>query len=108
MSIGAHTINHVSLATLTLQEQLREVIDCRAALATILGEPPAGIAYPYGSLQDYDGRTLQAVAQGAYEWGCTTNMSSPRGDDLPFELPRRCVRNWDEQRFAGWLRRRLG
>lgn len=66
VEIGGHTRTHARLSHLEPNEQRREINDCYDRIATELGEPPAGFAYPYGSALDYTPETVRIVKESGF------------------------------------------
>lgn len=66
--VGAHTINHVSLADpLTPIEALRtEIVECRTQIERITGVDCPWFAWTYGGYRDISSTALE-IALGAYE-----------------------------------------
>jgi peptidoglycan/xylan/chitin deacetylase (PgdA/CDA1 family) len=69
ITIGAHTIDHENLATVTPSEQHYQIIDGKQELEKQLGHPVKDFAYPYGG---YNGTTLALVQQAGFETAVTT------------------------------------
>lgn len=69
--IGAHTISHADLTTLSDARLWTELADTRAQLQAASGQPVDILAYPYGA---YDSRVIAAAQQAGYRgavaaWG---------------------------------------
>ena len=108
ISLGAHTVNHPQLSSLTAAEQRRELAQSAAALRS-LGAAVDTAAYPFGGHRDWDRRSTRAAvscgfaltvtATGGYVWTHT-----PR-----HRVPRMPVRDWRADEFnrhlEGWLQR---
>ncbi len=86
MEIGAHTLAHPFLGTLTYEEQVAEIDGSRALIERRLGVRPAGLAYPVG---DYNGDTLAACRDLGLTHAVTTRRGDVAAGALPFELRRR-------------------
>ena len=85
-TIGAHTISHPKLDTLTADEQYKEIVESKAILEHWLGHPIRHFSYPHGA---YNETTLQIVSECKFTsclkaWGGTIR----RGDVSVLELPR--------------------
>lgn len=85
-TIGAHTVSHPKLNTLTLEEQRKEIIDSKTTLEQWLGHPIHHFSYPHGA---YNEKSLQIVKKIGFTsslraWGGKIR----RGDDSMLELPR--------------------
>lgn len=108
IEVGAHTVNHPALSTLSPPDQITEIIESKRELESILNRPVTSFAYPYGTKDDYTRESVDAVRQAGFTCACSnyTGVVQPRTD--LFELPRFVVRDWDgnefEQRLRGWFR----
>ena len=85
-TIGAHTISHPRLSTLTEEDMRKEIVESKHRLEEILGHPIKHFSYPHG---DYNTATLQVVKDAGFSsalkaWGGNIR----EGDASPFELPR--------------------
>lgn len=104
MQIGAHTVNHPILATLSEAEAADEIGGSRDALETLLGERIGLFAYPNGKpgtdyLPDVHPRLVRELgfdAAVSTAWGV-----SRTGDDL-FQIKR--FTPWDRGRWRFGLR----
>lgn len=84
-TIGAHTVNHPRLDTLSLGEQQEEIMQSQEVLEFLLGHPIHHFSYPHGA---YNTDTLTIVTQQSFRtalcaWGGTVR----RGNNL-LMLPR--------------------
>ncbi len=70
--IGAHTIRHVDMRSLSTKEASRELLESRQHLEAILNQPVSAFAYPSG----YHSEALQAVVRYA---GFNYAVSADRG-----------------------------
>jgi peptidoglycan/xylan/chitin deacetylase (PgdA/CDA1 family) len=102
-AIGAHSVSHVELAHLPIDEQARQIKQSKADLESIIGRRVESFSYPYGSRDSYTAATVEAVRSNWYETACS-NFPGPvrRGSNL-LELPRHLVRNWDSRTFERHL-----
>lgn len=78
-TIGAHTVSHPRLDTLSLEEQQREIMQSRQELETLLGHPIVHFSYPHGA---YNDETISIVRENGFHtalmaWGGTIR----RGDN---------------------------
>lgn len=67
MEVGAHSVTHPDLTTLSDTALREEVAGAKARLEDRLGIPVRSFAYPFNRV---DARALAAVAQGGYEAAC--------------------------------------
>jgi peptidoglycan/xylan/chitin deacetylase (PgdA/CDA1 family) len=93
VDIGAHTVNHPSLADLPIALQRREISESKSRLEQILDHPVSSFAYPYGKPQDYTAETVGIVRQAGFACACSTFVDVVRRSSDPFQLPRVRVRN---------------
>lgn len=85
-TIGAHTVSHPKLDTLSPEEQTKEIVQSRQELETLLGHPIRHFSYPHGA---YNADTLKIVNNSHFvsalrAWGGTIR----KGDASLMELPR--------------------
>lgn len=101
--IGAHTITHPSLASLSLDEQKREIVQSRDDLESLIGGSVRTFSYPFGKSTDYTSETIGIVRDAGYHSACANipGVVSPGVDT--FQLPRLFVRDMDGPRFRAWL-----
>ncbi len=84
-TVGCHTCTHPNLSTLTVEQQLRELADCKTDLERLLGIEIRHLAYPHG---DYNADTLQIVKELGFATAVTTSGRPVRTDARPLELDR--------------------
>lgn len=105
VDVGAHTMTHPSLPTLSAKVRRREIVGCRERLETILRRPVTAFAYPYG---DVDDATATAVAEAGFATACACEGRVIVPRNHPLKLPRLDVLDWDGDTFAQhmehWLR----
>lgn len=101
--IGAHTVRHPWLATLSRQEQLDEVSQGRARLEKLLRIPVDTFAYPYGEPALLHRSATRIVRSSGYRLACV-NIPGRVGRRDRFRIPRYIVRDWDAEEFRSRLR----
>lgn len=84
-TIGVHTCSHPHLSELPVDEQRRELTDCKDDLEQLLGREVKHMAYPYG---DYDKNTVQLARQLGFLTATTTSGRPVRTDTKLLELDR--------------------
>jgi len=101
MEIGAHTVNHPILRSVSDRVAADEIGGSRETLAQWLGEAPRVFAYPNGVPgRDYTGRDVRLVRQAGFDVAASTAKGvATAGSDM-LQLPR--FTPWDQQmgRFA--------
>lgn len=91
LQIGAHTVTHPSLPTLSPGNQEREIRESRDACAAFADEIPRCFSYPFGH---YDSQSERAVREAGFSMAVTSDsaFADPRGAALT--IPRIAVGNW--------------
>ena len=84
-TIGAHTVSHSKLDTLSPEEQREEIMQSKQELEALLGHPIRHFSYPHGA---YNADTLSIINQQTFRsallaWGGNTRRSVN-----PLMLPR--------------------
>lgn len=100
MEIGAHTVNHPILSTLTNSEAMIEIAEGRTKLESIIDAPVHIFAYPNGKPdRDFNHSHVSIVKHLGFRGAVSTAQGiSSAGDDL-FQLPR--FTPWDDS-LATW------
>jgi peptidoglycan/xylan/chitin deacetylase (PgdA/CDA1 family) len=105
IEIGAHTVTHAALSTLSRSAQQREIGESRARLEDLIGRPVTSFAYPFG---DYGTETADLVREAGFRSACTTQLDAVRSSSNLFHLPRVGVADCDGDTFAKTLSDVLG
>jgi peptidoglycan/xylan/chitin deacetylase (PgdA/CDA1 family) len=101
VEIGAHAVTHPRLAELSVVAQRDEIRLSRAHLEEVLNRQVTSFAYPHGS---YTPETLAVVREAGFSSACSSDTAVVRRGTDAFRVPRICVRDWDGETFAHWLR----
>ncbi|MGH9198173.1 MAG: polysaccharide deacetylase family protein, partial [Acidimicrobiia bacterium] len=107
VEIGAHTVSHPVLATLSPLEQREEILQSKLRLEHVLNRPVTCFAYPFGQEADYTAETVEIVGHVGFSAACTTVGGSVTRHVHPLRLPRLVVRDWDGVMFARQLHESL-
>lgn len=104
MQLGAHTVSHPILATLSAQAAADEIVTSRDALQAILGERVGLFAYPNGKPGvDYLPTVHpQIVREIGFDAAVSTHWGAARAGEDPFQIPR--FTPWDRSRLRFGLR----
>jgi peptidoglycan/xylan/chitin deacetylase (PgdA/CDA1 family) len=105
IEIGAHTVTHPHLSSLSVDRQREEIQVSKGSLAEITGRPVEAFSYPHGDFSDL---TVDVVRSAGFKTACTTHsgpVAQRRSE--PLVLPRVQVENWDAETLEGMLERRL-
>lgn len=89
-TIGAHTVSHprldtLSLDTLSLDDQQKEIAQSRQELEALLGHPILHFSYPHGA---YNADTLTIVKQQSFRTALCAWGGTVRRGTNPLTLPR--------------------
>ena len=100
IEVGAHTVNHPFLATLSIDSQWQEIQQSKADLEAWIGRPVRSFAYPHGN---YAPQTMDLVRNAGFAYACSTVENRVWQQANCFQLPRVVVENCDGETFARWL-----
>ena len=106
--IGAHSLTHPLLASLSADEQRQEIAGSRALLEQMTGVAPTLFAYPHGSPDAFNELTLRMAREAGYRAAYTATGGFARAGLDPFQVPRNFVGDWDADRFERWLDEWMG
>jgi len=104
-TIGAHTVDHVRLQDRPAREQRDTISGSKGELEQSIGRVVSHFAYPFGSRDDFDDRSVDAVRSAAFDTACTTIPATARPWTDPYRLPRRLVMDWGRLRFRVQMQR---
>ena len=91
VEIGAHTVSHARLASLSTSEVLAELRGGRERLSNRLGIEPRHFAFPYGRSGDCGRRDFELARQSGYLSAATTRKGLIRRNQDAFSLPRNTI-----------------
>ena len=102
IELGAHTVTHPALTTLSMEDRRAEIAGSKAECEAITGRPVHGFAYPHG---DLDEATKADVSAAGFRWACSTVERPVSGPGLdPLALPRYQAYNLPGEAFEQALR----
>ena len=84
-TIGAHTVRHPRLDTLTTDAQRLEITTSRQRLEELLQKPVRHFSYPHGA---YNSHTVDICREAGFLTAVTTNGRPVRSDCTPLQLDR--------------------
>lgn len=96
IGLGAHTISHPVLSSLSAENQYAEIAGSRQQLESIIGRPVLTFAYPYGA---FTNQTVDMVKAAGFHVACTTVCGSVELGADRFRLRRCAVKDWDLETF---------
>jgi peptidoglycan/xylan/chitin deacetylase (PgdA/CDA1 family) len=83
--VGSHTLDHVNLPRISLDEARRQITESKDELEQLLGRAVTAFCYPYGSQESIH---RQMAREAGYDNATVTERGLARGTDDPFGLPR--------------------
>lgn len=103
LQVGAHTVSHPILTTLSTDEARREMQDSKNFLEQLLGERVGLFAYPNGKPgQDFDSRSVALAQEIGFDAAVTTAPGAASSLTDPYQLPR--FTPWDRTRWRFGMR----
>ncbi|MCI8567061.1 MAG: polysaccharide deacetylase family protein [Lachnospiraceae bacterium] len=99
ITIGAHTVHHMSLGAMEREMQKQEIENSIKAIDHWLGFSPTVFSYPFGTRLDYNQDTMEICRELGIKKAATTIQKCWKHTDNPYEIPRKTVRDWDIDRF---------
>jgi peptidoglycan/xylan/chitin deacetylase (PgdA/CDA1 family) len=88
VEVGAHTVTHPDLRTLSYADALRELRESKEALEALAGRPVEVAAYPFGAATN---ETREACRETGFIGACRTSGAGGWND--PYDLPRQAMEN---------------
>lgn len=87
--IGGHTVRHPILATLSEEDAVREIVQCRDWLEAVTGERPENFAYPNGVPgRDFTDRDASLVRDAGFKSAVSTEWAVATRKSDVFRIPR--------------------
>jgi peptidoglycan/xylan/chitin deacetylase (PgdA/CDA1 family) len=95
MEVGAHTVSHPILASVSSQRARSEISECKNALEGITGRRVSLFAYPNGKPgRDYRAEHVEMVKRLGFEAAVSTAWGVTHAASDPYQLPR--FTPWDK------------
>lgn len=105
VTIGAHTVTHPQLSTLSEDEQRYEIVESKRQLEKLIGKRVKVFAYPFGKKTDYNPTSVRICREAGYLKAAAAFRGEAHRWTDPFQIPRHFVYNWDADEFAFRLKR---
>jgi peptidoglycan/xylan/chitin deacetylase (PgdA/CDA1 family) len=95
VTIGAHTKNHFSLAKLTQNELIDEIVDSKAIIESRLGISVKHFCYPFGGKKEAGVREFKLIKDLGFDTAVTTRFGNifPEHSEHLTSLPRVMLTN---------------
>jgi peptidoglycan/xylan/chitin deacetylase (PgdA/CDA1 family) len=104
VTIGAHTVTHTPLSSLSSAAQQEEIRASKRQLESWLGQGIRVFSYPFGDHNDYTRASRKLCAEAHFVKAAANFPGQAHNWTDPFQLPRQLVRNWPVELFAEKLR----
>jgi Polysaccharide deacetylase len=108
VEIGAHTLTHPVLSSLSVERQAEEIAGSKRRLELLTGKTVTSFAYPYGKKNHYTAQTVSTVQANGFACACSNFGGLVTRISNRFALPRFQPMDWDGDQFAhalaGWYR----
>jgi peptidoglycan/xylan/chitin deacetylase (PgdA/CDA1 family) len=95
--IGAHTLTHPDLASLSTSQQQEEILQSKASLENLIRQPVYSFSYPYGL---YNEGTLLILRNSGIQCAVSTVEGNIGSKTDRLLLPRFQVKDWPADEFA--------
>ena len=92
VSIGAHTVNHLPLSSLSIENQEKEISTSLEVLEKIVGSKISFFAYPYGGQKDFN-RDSEVLMKNLKQTSFTNSPGFYISQSKDFSIPRICILN---------------
>jgi peptidoglycan/xylan/chitin deacetylase (PgdA/CDA1 family) len=106
VEIGAHTLTHPVLSSLSAERQEEEIAGSKRWLESLTGKTITSFAYPYGKKNHYTAQTVSTVQAQGFACACSNFGGLVTKISNRFALPRFQPMDWDGDQFAnavaGW------
>jgi peptidoglycan/xylan/chitin deacetylase (PgdA/CDA1 family) len=86
--IGAHTVNHVNLGAVAVEEARREIIDSKRQLESRTGTDVKLFSFPFGRKQHFQPAVRDIVEHSGYDALFSAYGGFVSGRTDPFDIPR--------------------
>jgi peptidoglycan/xylan/chitin deacetylase (PgdA/CDA1 family) len=88
LEIGSHTVNHVDLGAVDIEQARLEVFESRRQLEQILKRPVLLFSFPFGRLENIREEVRQMVRNAGYQALFSAHGGFPDDSTDPFDIPR--------------------
>lgn len=105
VTIGAHTVSHSSLSSLSPAAQQEEMAASKRELESWLGREITVFSYPYGRRCDYTEETVALCREAGFAKAAANFPGQAHRWTDQFQIPRQLVRDWPVDTFADKLKR---
>lgn len=100
VTIGAHTVSHTRLSSLSPDAQRHEITASKKQLEAWLGREISAFSYPFGRRSDYTQQSISLCRQAGFIKAAANFPGQAHRWTDPYQIPRHLVRNWPVEEFA--------
>ena len=104
VTIGAHTVTHTRLSSLSMETQREEITASKRQLEEWLGREISTFSYPFGRRSDYTKQSMELCREARFTKVAANFPGQAHHWTDPYQIPRHLVRNWPAEMFAQKLR----
>jgi len=104
-TIGAHTVTHTPLSSLSEAEQRKEIVESKKKLESWLGREVTVFSYPFGQRCDYTSDSVELCRRAGFVKAAANFPGQAHRWTDPYQIPRLVMRNWPPDIFRKHLKR---
>ena len=102
-TIGAHTVTHTRLSTLSAAAQEEEIVTSKKQLEAWLNRDISLFSYPFGRRPDYTDASINLCRKAGFTKVAANFPGQVHRWTDQYQIPRHLVRNWPVELFAAKL-----
>lgn len=103
IDFGSHSLSHVDLTRLPLEQADREICESKTILEDTLGKEVSAFSYPFG----YHTRTIREIVKKHYSSACSGRLGLVKQSSNPFALERIEMYYFRTEKLSRLLLKRL-
>ena len=107
IEIGGHTASHPILSQISEERVYRELYDSKNSIEDAIQAPVTSLAYPNGTMNDFNEKVQKIAQKIGYHSACTTVDGVVVASSPPFALPRLYTTEFSVSRLAWLLSRNM-
>jgi peptidoglycan/xylan/chitin deacetylase (PgdA/CDA1 family) len=104
VTVGAHTISHTPLSSLSVDEQTKEINGSKKQLEDWLGHEVRVFSYPFGRRSDYTRDTVDLCREAGFARAAANFPGQAHRWTDRYQIPRQKVFDWPLARFGEQLK----
>lgn len=94
VTIGAHTVSHTPLASLSSDQQQSEIFESKHQLEELTGQNITVFSYPFGGKRDYTRESIRLSRKAGFIRAASNTPGQVHSWTDSHQIPRHVVRNW--------------